>query len=86
MLGQALEEALAQPSTLILRGQPQPLAEWSAALANEFLPGTMVLAIPDGVAGLPPALDKPGRPAPGAEPAISEEEMNVIDEELSTGL
>ena len=64
MLGQALEEALAQPSTLILRGQPQPLAEWSAALANEFLPGTMVLAIPDGVAGLPPALDKPGRPAP----------------------
>jgi len=26
------------------------------------------------------------QPAPGAEPAISEEEMNVIDEELSTGL
>ena len=26
------------------------------------------------------------RPAPGAEPVISEEEMNVIDEELSTGL
>ena len=63
MLAQALDEALAQPSTLILRGQPAALAEWAAALAGEYLPGTLVLAIPDGVAGLPPVLDKPAREA-----------------------
>ena len=64
MLAQGLDEALAQPSTLILRGQPAALADWSAALAGEYLPGTLVLAIPDGVAGLPPVLDKPVREAP----------------------
>jgi hypothetical protein len=64
MLGQALDETLAQPTTLILRGRPAPLAEWSAALAGDYLPGTVVLGIPDGVPGLPPVLDKPQRPAP----------------------
>ncbi len=64
MLAQALDEVLAPPATLILRGAPGPLAEWSAALAHEFLPDTMVLAIPDDTGNLSPVLDKPKRPAP----------------------
>src|SRR6185436_3185909 len=55
-LAQALEEALAPPSLLVLRGTPEALAEWSRDLASEFLPDTLVLAIADGVTGLPPAL------------------------------
>jgi uncharacterized protein YyaL (SSP411 family) len=64
MLAQALEEVLAPPATLVLRGAPAPLAGWSVALAREFLPDTLVVAIPDGTGGLPPVLDKPGRPGP----------------------
>jgi uncharacterized protein YyaL (SSP411 family) len=63
MLAQALDEALAQPSTLILRGNPAALADWSAELARDYLPGTEVLAIADGLPGLPPVLDKPRREA-----------------------
>ena len=55
----ALEEALGPPTTVILRGAPEPLAAWSAALAAEHRPATMVLAIPAGAGGLPPVLDKP---------------------------
>ena len=64
MLAQALDEVLAPPATLVLRGAPDRLAEWSAALAREFLPDTLVVAIPDGTGGLPAVLDKPGRPGP----------------------
>ncbi len=60
----ALEESLAPPATLVLRGEPVALARWSAELAREFLPDTLVLAIADGANGLPPALDKPRRPEP----------------------
>ena len=58
-LVQALDEVLAPPSTLVLRGESAALADWSRDLAREFLPDTTVLAIPDGVAGLPSVLDKP---------------------------
>ncbi|MBI2754451.1 MAG: thioredoxin domain-containing protein [Betaproteobacteria bacterium] len=64
MLAQALDETLAPPAALVLRGAPGPVAEWSAALAQEPLPATLVLAIPDGTPGLPAVLDKPARPAP----------------------
>ncbi|NBS59165.1 MAG: thioredoxin domain-containing protein, partial [Betaproteobacteria bacterium] len=47
------------PTTVILRGEPAALAEWSQVLAREHWPSTMVLAIPEGVEGLPPVLDKP---------------------------
>jgi uncharacterized protein YyaL (SSP411 family) len=60
----ALGEQLQPPSVLVLRGRPEPLSAWSSELAREHLPGTLVLAIPDGVPGLPPALDKPARPEP----------------------
>jgi uncharacterized protein YyaL (SSP411 family) len=55
----ALEECIAPPTTVILRGEPGALAEWSRALAREHWPSTMVLAIPSGLEGLPPVLDKP---------------------------
>ena len=60
----ALDEHLQPPGVLVLRGRPEALASWQAELAREFLPDTTVLAIADGMSGLPPALDKPARPEP----------------------
>lgn len=60
----ALAELIEPPSVLVLRGRPGPLAEWSAELAREYLPDTLVLAIPEDATGLPPPLDKPARPEP----------------------
>ena len=58
----ALEEQLAPPTTLVLRGSETALGPWLSDLAREYLPATLLLAIPDGTAGLPPLLDKPARP------------------------
>jgi uncharacterized protein YyaL (SSP411 family) len=55
----ALEECIAPPTTVILRGEPGALAAWSRALSREHWPSTMVLAIHSSVEGLPPVLDKP---------------------------
>jgi uncharacterized protein len=60
----ALDEALAPPSTLVLRGKPDAVAQWQAELGREFLPATMVLGVPVAAQPLPAMLDKP--PAPGA--------------------
>jgi uncharacterized protein YyaL (SSP411 family) len=60
----ALEETVAPPAVLVLRGEPGALGQWAGELAGELLPDTMVLAIPDATAGLPPVLDKPRRPGP----------------------
>jgi len=60
----ALEEALAPAKLLVLRGQPAALATWQAAISREYLPDTTILAVPDGLCGLPAALDKPKRPEP----------------------
>jgi uncharacterized protein len=59
MLLIALEEQLEPPATAILRGDARALAPWSEAMAREYLPGTMLLAIAQGTSGLPPVLDKP---------------------------
>jgi uncharacterized protein YyaL (SSP411 family) len=59
---QPLDEHLAQPKTLVLRGRGEAVTAWSGELAREFLPDTLVLAIADGAPGLPPLLDKPARP------------------------
>ena len=61
MMAMALDEYLAQPKTLVLRGKPDAIRDWKAALAREFLPDTLVLGIADGVPGLPALLDKPAR-------------------------
>ena len=64
----ALEEQLVPVTTLVLRGPVQGLQAWQAELAREFLPGSLVLAVPDGLARLPPPLDKPPVGGPGAGP------------------
>ncbi|MDH5576948.1 MAG: thioredoxin domain-containing protein, partial [Betaproteobacteria bacterium] len=56
----ALEEWLEPPATAIVRGAPEALRAWTGAMAREYLPRTLVLAIPAGLGGLPPLLDKPG--------------------------
>ena len=66
----ALEESLAPPTTVILRGDPAVLAEWTRALAREFWPSILVLAIPAGAGGLPAILDKPA-PTAGPDPAVN---------------
>ncbi len=54
----ALEESLAPPQIVILRGTAPALAEWKKALRHSA-PDTLVLALPSGLTGLPPSLDKP---------------------------
>ena len=60
----ALDELLRPPRTLILRGKSEALRGWQAELGQEFLTDVTVLAIPDGVQGLPALLDKPARSEP----------------------
>jgi uncharacterized protein YyaL (SSP411 family) len=61
MMAIALDEHLAQPKTLVLRGRPDAVDAWNAELARDYLPDALMLGIPDGVAGLPALLDKPAR-------------------------
>ena len=63
-LALALEECLAPPRVLVLRGEREALGRWQAELAREYFPDMLVLAVENGLPGLPPALDKPARPEP----------------------
>jgi len=58
----ALSEQIAPPRLLVLRGRGDELVRWRELLARECLPDAMVFALPDGLPGLPAALDKPARP------------------------
>jgi uncharacterized protein len=58
-LATALEEYLAPPQIVVLRGERRAVAEWARALAHRYRPDALVVAIADGLAGLPAALDKP---------------------------
>lgn len=60
-LALALAEHLAPPMLVVLRGPPSELKPWQRMLYARHLPDTLCLAIADGVAGLPPVLDKPSR-------------------------
>ena len=55
----ALEEAVVPPTTVVIRGEAARAQAWAGELAREHLPNCVVLAIPSGLAGLPPPLDKP---------------------------
>jgi len=61
-MAMALEEQLQPPATVVLRGGETALRRWQSDLAREYLPATLVLAIPDRTPDLPPLLDKPARP------------------------
>ncbi len=58
-LATAIEEHLTPPQTVILRGERGRIAEWQRALACAYRPTTLVVSIPYGTGGLPPALDRP---------------------------
>ena len=60
----ALEETLAPPRIVILRGERNTLGEWQRALAARYRPNTLILALPDDRTDLPPTLAKPA-PAGG---------------------
>jgi len=59
----ALAEHLAPPITVIVRGEARELARWQeqAGLAQRYAPSTLFIALPDGIAALPAAMDKPAR-------------------------
>ena len=59
MMAIALEEHLAQPKILVLRGPHETVRAWNRELAREFMSDTVVLPIPGGAAGVPAVLDKP---------------------------
>ena len=56
-LATALDEYLAPPQVVILRGDGTTIAEWQRALARTYRPDTIVLALPVGLAGLPPVTE-----------------------------
>jgi len=58
-LATALEEWLAPPRIVVLRGQDDALTEWLRALAATCRPDTLVIGVPGSVKNPPPALDKP---------------------------
>ena len=58
----ALEEELAPPTVIVLRGPGSEVRAWQRELAPEFRPRSMLLAIDGAAAGIPPALDKPAAP------------------------
>ncbi|MFN2645905.1 MAG: thioredoxin domain-containing protein [Burkholderiales bacterium] len=64
MMAIALTEQLTPPNILVLRGRGKELARWQAELAREYTPDALVVALPDGVSGLPAPLDKPARAEP----------------------
>ncbi|MCX7177904.1 MAG: thioredoxin domain-containing protein, partial [Proteobacteria bacterium] len=55
----ALEEWLQPPQMVVLRGPAAEVGDWHAKLGRLALPGVMVLALPNSLAGLPAVLDKP---------------------------
>jgi len=57
-LATALDECLAPPQTVILRGDQEALVRWQRALVRTYRPDTLVIGIPRGLAGLPVTLDK----------------------------
>jgi uncharacterized protein YyaL (SSP411 family) len=52
----ALEDFLASPQILIIRGAEEQARAWSRQLGGAYAPTRMIFAIPDDAADLPPAL------------------------------
>ena len=55
----ALEESLTPTRTIILRGAPPDLGRWQRALAERYLPSSMIVTIGPEAQLLPPVLAKP---------------------------
>jgi uncharacterized protein len=57
----ALAEYVAPPLTVILRGEQDDLRAWAASMSHAYRPAVLAIALRNGLAGLPPTLDKPRR-------------------------
>jgi uncharacterized protein YyaL (SSP411 family) len=58
----ALEEAVAPPRIVVLRGPAEALREWQRVLGRCYLPSTLIFAVSGELTGLPPVLAKPLMP------------------------
>ena len=58
-LATALDEHLAPPQIVVLRGEARAMSEWANALARAYRPNTLAIAVPGEAGNLPPALAKP---------------------------
>ena len=61
-----LEEYLEPPQIVILRGPAGQVAAWQQAMAKEYRPTTLVLALPGELENLPGSLGKPATPVVNA--------------------
>ena len=59
-----LEEAMAPPQLVVIRGPDAGVRQWQQVLVQRYLPSTLILALSGSDAGLSPLLAKPF--APGA--------------------
>jgi uncharacterized protein len=90
-LSGALTEALAPTQLIVLKGKINEIRAWQKALATEYLPTALAVALPDNVSGLPGVLDKPASNAVNAWvcegvsclPPISD--INHLVQTLKTG-
>lgn len=55
----ALQEYLAPPQIVILRGAPGATAEWQHKLLQHYLPSMLMIALEGELSGLPETLAKP---------------------------
>ena len=55
----ALDEYLVPPSLIILRGPQEGVQSWKEKLDKLWLPSTLLIALPEKIAGLPDALERP---------------------------
>ncbi len=62
----ALAEQLRPPAIVVLRGAPGDLEPWRRRLNLRYRPDLLTIAVPEGIAGLPAALDQPARPGVAA--------------------
>ncbi len=62
----AMAETLSPPTLVMLTGPAPALVPWRAALAARYLPGALVLQLPDDTSGLPDVLAKPAGAYPQA--------------------
>jgi len=57
----ALREYMTPAASVVLRGEEDDIVEWSAGMSRAYRPGAMVIALPNGLTGLPSILNKPQR-------------------------
>jgi hypothetical protein len=57
----ALAEYVEAPVTVILRGEQAQLQAWTSGMSGAYRPAVLLIALRNGLAGLPQTMDKPRR-------------------------